>query len=303
MPIVRLAVLTFVALALAACGAAPPAAEPTSAPVAEPTLAPVAEPTSIPVAEPTSAPAANAGGAGQENAVTTASGLTYIEQQAGSGAQPQQGDYVAVHYRGTLEDGKVFDSSFDRGEPIRFPLGMGMVIPGWDEGIGLMREGGKATLVIPPAIGYGAAGAPPQIPGNATLTFEVELVDIWSSKPTPVADADYTTTPSGLKYYDFTVGTGATAATGKTVVVHYIGWLTDGAKFDSSMDRFQPFPFQLGGGQVIKGWDEGVAGMQVGGRRQLRIPANLAYGDRGAGNGLIPPGATLIFEVELVGVQ
>jgi FKBP-type peptidyl-prolyl cis-trans isomerase len=110
-----------------------------------------------------------------------------------------------------------------------------------------------------------------------------------------------TTTPSGLQYWDIVVGTGATAAPGSTVKVHYSGFLTGGEKFDSSRDRGEPFSFPLGGGQVIKGWDEGVAGMKVGGQRQLRIPPDLGYGATGAG-GAIPPNATLIFDVELLEV-
>ena len=98
------------------------------------------------------------------------------------------------------------------------------------------------------------------------------------------------------------LGTGTEAATGKTVDVHYTGWLTDGTKFDSSVDRGRPFSFRLGAGQVIKGWDQGVAGMKVGGKRRLTIPSQLAYGDRGF-PGAIPPGATLVFEVELLGVR
>ena len=109
------------------------------------------------------------------------------------------------------------------------------------------------------------------------------------------------TTPSGLKYEDVKVGTGDAAETGKTVSVHYTGWLTNGTKFDSSKDRGQPFEFPLGGGRVIKGWDEGVKGMKVGGVRKLTIPPELGYGARGAG-GAIPPNATLVFEVELLKV-
>ncbi len=111
-----------------------------------------------------------------------------------------------------------------------------------------------------------------------------------------------TTTPSGLQYWDIVVGTGPTAATGNTVKVNYTGWLTTGEKFDSSLDRNEPFLFPLGEGQVIKGWDEGVAGMKVGGKRQLRIPPELGYGANGAG-GVIPPNATLIFDVELLDVN
>jgi len=109
------------------------------------------------------------------------------------------------------------------------------------------------------------------------------------------------TTSSGLQYEDMIVGTGATAKAGQTVTVHYTGWLTDGKKFDSSKDRRDPFQFVLDGGMVIRGWDEGVQGMQVGGVRKLTIPANLGYGARGAG-GVIPPNATLVFEVELLAV-
>ncbi|WP_353191750.1 FKBP-type peptidyl-prolyl cis-trans isomerase [Pandoraea pnomenusa] len=109
------------------------------------------------------------------------------------------------------------------------------------------------------------------------------------------------TTESGLQYEELQVGDGAEATPGNTVTVHYTGWLTDGKKFDSSKDRNDPFAFVLGGGMVIRGWDEGVAGMKVGGKRKLIIPAELGYGARGAG-GVIPPNATLVFEVELLEV-
>jgi FKBP-type peptidyl-prolyl cis-trans isomerase len=111
------------------------------------------------------------------------------------------------------------------------------------------------------------------------------------------------TTKSGLKYEDVKTGTGQEAKAGNTVEVHYVGKLKDGKKFDSSRDRGQPFSFKLGAGMVIKGWDEGVAGMKVGGIRKLIIPSELAYGERGAGRGLIPPNAELTFEVELLGVK
>ena len=109
------------------------------------------------------------------------------------------------------------------------------------------------------------------------------------------------TTPSGLKYQDLTIGDGATAEAGKRVSVHYSGWLTDNTPFDSSVERGQPFEFVLGQGQVIRGWDEGVKGMRVHGKRRLTIPADLGYGPRGQGP--IPPNATLIFEVQLLDVK
>jgi peptidylprolyl isomerase len=113
---------------------------------------------------------------------------------------------------------------------------------------------------------------------------------------------DAVTTPSGLKYVEIKEGDGATPKTGQTVVVHYTGTLENGTKFDSSRDRNQPFSFKIGVGQVIKGWDEGVGSMKVGGRRQLIIPPDLGYGARGAG-GVIPPNATLLFDVELLKIS
>ena len=122
----------------------------------------------------------------------------------------------------------------------------------------------------------------------------------------PAKGASVVTTKSGLKYVDEKAGTGTEAVSGKTVNVHYTGWLNEkgqkGKKFDSSLDRGQPFAFSLGAGMVIRGWDEGVAGMKVGGKRTLMIPASLGYGARGAG-GAIPPNADLIFDVELLDVK
>lgn len=120
-------------------------------------------------------------------------------------------------------------------------------------------------------------------------------------KASPMAE-NMETTPSGLQYVDTKVGTGASPQKGQTAVVHYTGWLVDGKKFDSSKDSGQPFSFAIGRGEVIKGWDEGVATMKVGGTRKLVIPPDLAYGARGAG-GAIPPNATLTFEVELLEIR
>ena len=203
----------------------------TESPVEEPTATEASSETESMEAEPDMI---------DEDLTTTASGLQYVIIEEGSGEAPQAGDIVEVHYSGTLTDGTEFDSSYERGEPIRFPLGLGQVIPGWDEGIGLLNVGSKAKLVIPPELAYGEAGAGGVIPPNATLVFEVELVDILPGPPeapSEVAEADYTTTDSGLQYYDFEAGEGDSPESGQTVVVHYTGWLEDGTMFDSSLMR------------------------------------------------------------------
>lgn len=165
-----------------------------------------------------------------------------------------------------------------------------------------MKVGGVRILNVPPELGLGAAGGG-EIPPNATLIMEIELMEIREPvKMTEVDEADYVTTDSGLMYYDIVEGDGEMPPEMATVIVHYTGWLEDGTKFDSSLDRGEPFAFMLGQGQVIPGWDEGVATMKVGGKRQLRIPAELGYGEAGSG-GTIPPGATLIFDVELLAIQ
>jgi peptidylprolyl isomerase len=361
-----------------------------------------------------------------EGAVTTDSGLQYLEITAGSGKTPEIGDIVSMNYIASLVDGTELDNTYVSGVPSTTIWGMDRLLPGWEEGIGLMKVGGKAKFVIPSALAFGETGygvvpanaqiiiemellsaeVPPQpttvaddqfttsdtglkyydlsvgegmeaidkytvkakytlwvkgesdftyvgkseeafpisfaigsgevfpgweegmigmkvggsrllelppalalgeqaysdIPANSTLVMEITLLEVKEPLVATVVDEkDYTTTASGLKYYDLVEGTGDVATAGQTILVHYTGWLEDGTQFDSSLESGQPFTFALGTGGVIAGWDEGVAGMKVGGKRQLVIPGNLGYGE--TGSGVIPPNATLIFEVELVEIQ
>ena len=180
-----------------------------------------------------------------------------------------------------------------------------MVIKGWDEGFSLLHVGDKAVLKIPPYLGYGERGAGGVIPPNATLIFEVELLELIPAVKVEKYDVKgkvSSKTESGLEYILVKEGNGIKAAAGNTVSVHYSGYLEDGSMFDSSVKRDQPFTFILGMGRVIQGWDEGVAMMKIGDKVQLIIPAELGYGERGAG-GVIPPNATLIFDVELLEVK
>jgi peptidylprolyl isomerase len=248
---------------------------------------------------------------GETGSRVTASGLEYIEIEAGTGAQAQLGDQVTVHYTGTLEDGTEFDSSIGR-DPLPFVLGEGRVIPGWEEGIGLMRVGGKATLIIPPELGYGAAGAGAAIPPNATLYFDVELV---SSEPVPtpappptsppptfVNPDDFTTTESGLQYYFLEEGDGEMPTTGEVASVSFTGWLEDGSRFANSQEGV-PIQFIVGDEQIIPGWDEMVLLMQIGDVVQIIVPPELGLGEEGSPNGTIPPNATLTFEMELTAIE
>jgi peptidylprolyl isomerase len=233
---------------------------------------------------------------------TTASGLQYKITQKTGGAKPQPGDKVTVHYTGKLTNDTVFDSSVSRGQPFQFKLGRGQVIKGWDEGIALLGKGEKATLVIPANLGYGER-AMGKIPSNSTLIFDVELIDFEAGfKPQPydVKGKDTIRTNSGLGIIMVkTNEQGVKPTNGNMVSVHYTGYLTDGSMFDSSVERGQPFQFGLGKGQVIKGWDEGIAALKEGEKARLVVPYTLGYGENGFPP-VIPAKATLIFDVELI---
>jgi FKBP-type peptidyl-prolyl cis-trans isomerase len=228
--------------------------------------------------------------------------LEKIDTVVGTGAEAVIGKTVVVHYSGWLRDpqaeqqhGKAFDSSVGRG-PFSFNLGEGRVIKGWEQGVQGMKVGGKRTLMIPSQLGYGARGAGKGvIPPDADLIFDIELLDVIKMPE--------------IEKIDSKIGKGDEAKSGNTVTVHYTGWLRDpkakgqkGKEFDSSVKR-EPFSFTINSGEVIRGWDLGVQGMKIGGKRTLIIPAALAYGAREVGNGLIPANSDLIFDVRLLKVS
>jgi FKBP-type peptidyl-prolyl cis-trans isomerase len=258
----------------------------------------------------------------------TASGIYYVIDKKGNGKHATAADKVKVHYKGYKLDGSTFDSSYDRGQPIEFPLSG--VIKGWTEGIPLFEEGGKGTLLIPSSLAYGQ-NAPPgsTIKANEVLLFDVELIKINPEPevveaPSPVKAApaaeevnspDPSTqdqliqdfikknnlnaqkTASGLYFVIDKKGNGKHATAADQVKVHYKGTLLDGTKFDSSYDRNEPITFPLSG--VIRGWTEGIPLFEEGGKGKLIIPSALGYGPNGAG-GVIQPNEILVFDVELL---
>ena len=227
--------------------------------------------------------------------------FVYDDVIVGDGATAVAGDLIEVHYVGvTLDDGTEFDASWDRGETFFVPIGVGSLIPGWDQGILGMTEGSRRLLVIPPELAYGSSGAGGVIGPDATLVFVVDLLQIVDD--TPPAIPEVTEVAETLEIIDLEVGAGALVEAGNSITVNYQGNLLDGTIFDSSWTRGQPFTTLIGIGQVIQGWDEGMVGMREGGRRVLVIPSDLAYGPEGSGGG-IAPNSPLVFVVDLLRVQ
>jgi len=234
---------------------------------------------------------------------TDPSGLQYKVTQKGSGNRPLINDMVYVHYRLLLEDSTIIDNSYERGEPVSFKMGAGQVIEGWEKGIGLLNEGDKAIMIIPPDLAYGER-AVGDIPANSKLIFDVEVVKIDPApKPLEVPPgADIITTTSGLRYLVIEEGDGMMLIPGMRVRIHYNGFFEDDMNiFDSSYQRNEPIDFTLGKGMVIRGWEEGIAKLRVGDKARLWIPYDLAYGEQGRGP--IPPATNLIFDVEVIDAE
>lgn len=239
----------------------------------------------------------------------------------GTGADVKAGDCLTTNYVGVLaSNGQQFDASWDKNTTLQFAVGAGNVIPGWDQGIPGMKVGGRRRLTIPAALAYGAKGSPPKIPPNSNLVFVVDALRVGlpctvGSAPLPqplpeaiaqkpeVAVVPEDATATEVRTEDLVVGTGPEVKAGDCLVTNYVRALaSDPSKTESSWDKGQGLRFEVGSGQVIKGWEQGLAGMRVGGRRKVVVPAALAYGSKGAAPD-IPADANLVFYVDAVAVQ
>lgn len=244
----------------------------------------------------------------------TESGLYFESLTDGAGSLAKDGDLVTIHFAISLLNGTKIFSSKEAGEPVVFELGKPFDTEGMNQAIRMMKAGGTAHLIMPSNLAFGEKGRANIIPPFTPLICDIDLIKIQnqaqfnmdkSSEEVSkikkyVSDNSVTAKPttSGLYYIEQVKGTGQKAKAGDKVKVWYTGKLFDGTVFDASSNRNEAFQFTLGEGRVIKGWDEGIAMMNVGGKATLIIPSNLAYGERGSGQ-RIPPFSPLIFEVEL----
>jgi FKBP-type peptidyl-prolyl cis-trans isomerase len=231
-----------------------------------------------------------------------------LDTTVGSGTEAAANNLVTVNYTGYIYDASKADkkgAQFDTGTSFTFLLGVNSRIGGWEQGIPGMKIGGKRTLYIPSGLAYAQWGRKDSagnyvVPQNTAVVYDIELTAVNTTPPTSTVQPDF-------KKVDDQLGTGAAAVTGNTLLVQYTGYLyndsvTDkkGLRFDTSRITGTPFSVKLGEGKVIKGWEDGLLGMQAGGRRTLYIPANLAYGSNAQTN--IPANSALIFEVEVISI-
>jgi FKBP-type peptidyl-prolyl cis-trans isomerase len=259
------------------------------------------------------------------------SGLYYLEQKAGSGRLPKEGDMLQVHFTVGLVDGTQLFSSYSQ-EPIDIEFGKPFDTKGFDEALTYLRKGTKARLIVPSSLAFDSVGRSQMIPPYTTLVYDVELMKIRDlaevqaeraakAKAEEMAkeqaklneaarigkylkdnNIQNEPTATGLFYIETETGTGVQAEAGKKVKVHYTLYNIEGKKLQSSKDMDRPFEFTLGRGEVIRGWDEGVAMMKAGGKARLVVPSELAYGENQRGAD-IPPYSPLVFDVELLEVN
>lgn len=230
-------------------------------------------------------------------------GLTIYKVKEGSGQKLQKGDFAEVHYTGYFKNGEIFDSSVEREQPVVVQLGENQVIPGWEHALKNMNVGDKARVIIPPELAYGEKGYR-DIEPNTTIVMDIEVLGAKKPQkavPFNVTGKDTVFTTSGLGIIKVEETQNKKATAGDHVKVHYTGYFENGEIFDSSIEAGRPISFQLGRGQVIKGWDEGLQQLREGEKARLIIPYQLGYGEKGSGP--IPPKSKLIFDVHLLDIK
>lgn len=255
----------------------------------------------------------------EPDVVKTESGLSFIDDKVGEGREVKDGDLVVIHFAAwrigdstdiysdwqndSTKNSFKIASSYETNQTLKYIVGSEQFVKGSDEGFIGIKAGGKRTIVIPSNLAYGEQGFGP-IPPNSSIKLIIEVLEVKDPVVAKMQEVDpdlFKETKSGLKYAILEEGTGEEADSGKIVTVHYSGFLEDGKVFDSSVERDEPLTLMLGVGQVIPGWEEGIALLRQGSKAQLIIPPALAYGDRDLG--VIPSNSTLIFDVEVIEVK
>ncbi|HSL89305.1 MAG TPA: FKBP-type peptidyl-prolyl cis-trans isomerase [Ignavibacteriaceae bacterium] len=255
----------------------------------------------------------------KQDVVKTESGLTYVDNKVGEGREVKDGDLVNIHFiiwrlgdstdiygdwqNDTTKNEFKVGSSYEGDQQMKYVVGSDQFVKGSDEGFKGMKAGGKRTMVIPASNAYGDEGLGP-IPPNSSIKIMLEVFEVKDpivAKMWYVDSTLFKQTESGLKYAIIEEGSGHDVQQGKVTSVHYSGFLSDGTKFDSSVEREEPLTLIVGMGQVIPGWDEGLQLLKQGSKARFIIPPQLAYGERDLG--VIPPNSTLIFDVEVVEVK
>ena len=231
------------------------------------------------------------------------SGLMMRPLVAGNGVKVRKGDLAlsryAVYYADNMEKLETSDD-FNNGKPFDMQVGQGMLVPGLEEGFLYLREGDRYLFYIPPHLGFvkGREG----VDGSRPLLYDIEVIRTRAgSQPFDISGVNKQVASSGLEFYVVERTMGAPVQAGQTVTVHYTGYFKDGRKFDSSVDRGQPFTFRLGRAEVMPGWEEAVQHLKVGEKARFIIPSKLAYGEKGMAN--IPPHTDLVFDIEIIAAQ
>ena len=240
----------------------------------------------------------------EEEFSITSSGLKYYFITREKGIKPTPGDHVSLHFTGMLANDTIFDTSYARDVPLEVTLGIGQLIPGWEEGLQLIPEGSKAILIVPPEFGYGEFKHR-NIPPNSVLVFYIELLKVYPDELIAfydIKDKEEKTTTSGIRYYIIEEGEGDKPVDGSVVQMNYTGYLENGKIFETSLKNPKPFKFLLGSEGLLKSLEEGVKLMSPGAKYKFFISSELAFGDKSKGPN-IPENSNLIFDVELLEVQ